>query len=244
MRTWSRPLTPPCRDSRDRPVDQIAAAKAEFQALDHVVVGVFVLRRDYVVLFWNKCLEDWTGITRTDMVGTDVRVRYPHLGRPKVSARLEEVFERGASAVFSSQLHKYVIPIPVSDDQYRIQHTVVSPVASEGGDGFHAVFSISDVTNLTQYARNYRTMRDQALREVEERKRLIVDLQDALRKVKTLRGLIPICASCKKIRDDQGFWSQVEVYVREHSEAEFSHALCPDCAEKLYPELYDKDQKP
>ena len=50
----------------------------------------------------------------------------------------------------------------------------------------------------------------------------------------TLRGLIPICASCKKIRDDKGYWSQVEVYVRERSEAEFSHGICPDCMKKLY----------
>jgi CheY-like chemotaxis protein len=64
------------------------------------------------------------------------------------------------------------------------------------------------------------------------------ELQEALAKVRTLRGLLPICASCKKIRDDQGYWQQVEVYVRDHSEAEFSHCLCPDCAKKLYPELY------
>lgn len=72
--------------------------------------------------------------------------------------------------------------------------------------------------------------------ELEARNR---ELQEALEKVKTLRGLLPICASCKKIRDDQGYWQQVEVYVREHSEAEFSHGLCPDCIKKLYPEFLD-----
>jgi len=70
-----------------------------------------------------------------------------------------------------------------------------------------------------------------------EKKKLISDLEDALSKVKTLKGLIPICASCKKIRDDEGYWNQVEVYVQNHSEAEFSHSYCPDCLEKLYPEL-------
>jgi PAS domain S-box-containing protein len=69
---------------------------------------------------------------------------------------------------------------------------------------------------------------------VEERERIIVELKEALASVKTLRGLIPICASCKKIRDDKGYWSQVEVYVRDHSEAEFSHGICPDCMKKLY----------
>ena len=55
--------------------------------------------------------------------------------------------------------------------------------------------------------------------------------------VNTLRGIIPICSSCKKIRDDKGYWQQVEVYVRDRSEAEFSHAICPECLEKLYPEF-------
>jgi PAS domain S-box-containing protein len=71
-------------------------------------------------------------------------------------------------------------------------------------------------------------------RSVEERERIIDELTEALAKVKTLRGLIPICASCKKIRDDKGYWSQVEVYVRDHSEAEFSHGICPECMKKLY----------
>lgn len=75
----------------------------------------------------------------------------------------------------------------------------------------------------------------------EERERLIVELEEALAKVKTLKGLVPICTSCKKIRDDQGFWHQVEIYVRDHSEAEFSHSICPDCLAKLYPE-YTKDK--
>lgn len=71
-----------------------------------------------------------------------------------------------------------------------------------------------------------------------EREKLIVELQDALVKVKTLSGLIPICSSCKKIRDDQGYWHQLEIYLKEHSYAEFSHGLCQECMAKLYPEEY------
>jgi FixJ family two-component response regulator len=72
----------------------------------------------------------------------------------------------------------------------------------------------------------------------EEREKLIRELQYALSEVKTLSGLLPICASCKKIRDDKGYWSQIEEYIRKHSDAEFTHGLCPGCAEKLYPEFY------
>jgi PAS domain S-box-containing protein len=71
-------------------------------------------------------------------------------------------------------------------------------------------------------------------RAAAERERIIAELTEALANVKTLRGLVPICASCKKIRDDKGYWSQVEVYVRDHTEAEFSHGICPDCMKKLY----------
>ena len=64
------------------------------------------------------------------------------------------------------------------------------------------------------------------------------ELQKALKEVKVLRGLIPICASCKKVRNDGGFWQQLEEYLGEHSEAEFSHGLCQPCIKKLYPGVY------
>ena len=70
-----------------------------------------------------------------------------------------------------------------------------------------------------------------------EQRELIAKLQDALANIRTLKGLLPICASCKKIRDDKGYWSQIEVYVRDHSDAEFSHGLCPDCARKYFDEI-------
>ena len=63
-------------------------------------------------------------------------------------------------------------------------------------------------------------------------------LLKALSEVKALSGLLPICASCKKIRDDKGYWNQIESYIRDHSEADFSHSICPDCAKKLYPEYF------
>lgn len=70
------------------------------------------------------------------------------------------------------------------------------------------------------------------------------ELRQALEQIKTLRGIVPICASCKKIRDDRGFWNRVEVYVAEHTEAEFSHGICPDCAERLYPGLCEPEPGP
>jgi PAS domain S-box-containing protein len=74
-----------------------------------------------------------------------------------------------------------------------------------------------------------------------EREKLIDDLGDALADVQTLSGLLPICASCKKIRDDTGYWQQLEAYITTHSEAQFSHGICPECARKLYPGFVDDE---
>jgi PAS domain-containing protein len=97
---------------------------------------------------------------------------------------------------------------------------------------------------VEQRTAELRRTNDDLRNEVEERKRaererekVIVQLQQALAQVKKLSGLLPICASCKKIRDDKGYWQQIEAYIRDHSEAEFSHGLCPECAKKLYPDF-------
>jgi hypothetical protein len=74
----------------------------------------------------------------------------------------------------------------------------------------------------------------------EEKTKLINSLQQTLKEIKTLQGIIPICASCKNIRDDQGFWNKVESYLKKHSDVTFSHGICPDCAKKLYPELVEQ----
>ncbi len=75
-------------------------------------------------------------------------------------------------------------------------------------------------------------------RQKEEIERQKDELEIALAKVKTLSGLLPICASCKKIRNDDGYWEQIEVYVKEHSDAEFSHGICPDCGKKIWGKYY------
>jgi hypothetical protein len=73
----------------------------------------------------------------------------------------------------------------------------------------------------------------------EEREKLIHELQEALANIRTLRGLLPICSYCKKIRDDKGYWNQIESYIQDHSGAEFTHGMCPECLKKLYPDLVD-----
>lgn len=81
------------------------------------------------------------------------------------------------------------------------------------------------------------TLNNELINLTRELKRKNLALEEAQRRIETLSGLIPICASCKKVRDDRGYWTQVEAYVSEHSNATFSHGICPDCMHKLYGDL-------
>lgn len=80
-------------------------------------------------------------------------------------------------------------------------------------------------------------------KEIEERERIEKKLLDALANVKELKGLLPICANCKKVRTDEGYWEQIETYIKEQTGTEFSHGICPDCIKKLYPEISDRLQE-
>ncbi len=126
-----------------------------------------------------------------------------------------------------------------------------APIIILTGQGDHDV----DVAAMEAGAADYLVkdhlsgeLLERSIRYALERKRaekkldaLISKLQAALARVKHLSGLLPICASCKKIRDDQGYWQQVESYISKRSEAEFSHGFCPDCLRRLYPEYCDEE---
>jgi len=107
------------------------------------------------------------------------------------------------------------------------------------GIGRQVGIAIENARLYQQAQNNIKALKDAQT----EREKIIEKLQKALGEVKTLSGLLPICSHCKKIRDDQGYWNQIEAYIHKHSGTEFSHGICPDCARKFYPEfnLYDKD---
>jgi PAS domain S-box-containing protein len=110
----------------------------------------------------------------------------------------------------------------------------------KNGELYWESASISPIRDLAGRVTHYVAVKEDitARKQNEgERDKLIQDLQDALASVKSLSGLLPICASCKKIRDDKGYWSQVEHYISQHSQATFTHGICPDCIKKLYPNL-------
>jgi len=181
-------------------LDDVVSGDARFGILNDVPVGVFVLRRDFSVLFWNRCLEDWTGIPRSKILGTHIGKLFPHLTQSKYQDRLQLIFEGGPPIIFSSQLHKFLIPSPRRNGQMGIQHTTVTPIQVGTSGDYLALFSIQDVTDLTHRIQEYRLMQDQALEEIKERRRV----EDELRKRERQQAATSeIGAFCLKTSDLQ-----------------------------------------
>jgi PAS domain S-box-containing protein len=143
-----------------------------------------------------------------------------------------EVFH-GSSEPFAGCPHREAMEQkrPVSREVYEEKvgfplQITCSPFYDEEGNLLGTVHFAKDIS--------------QAKKNERDKELLIARLQEALNEVKILRGFLPICSSCKKIRDDQGQWNQIEAYIRDHTEAEFTHSICPGCVQKLYPEFLQK----
>lgn len=107
---------------------------------------------------------------------------------------------------------------------------IVEGLDAGANDYLPKPFNPGELRARVEVGRRMISMQETLARKIEE-------LRKAIEKIRTLRGIIPICAGCKKIRNDQGYWQQVEVYVKNHSDAEFSHGLCPECLTIMYPDL-------
>jgi len=150
-------------------VEEIETLESTFGILDCIPLGVFILRNDYVVLFWNRYLEEWTSINKKNIIGKDITVHFPHLKEPRYSSRLQDIFYGGPPLIFSSQLHNHIIPSLLPNGTLRIQHTYITSLHVSNTPDFYALFAIRDVTDLTHRIQGYRAMRDQALEEIRER---------------------------------------------------------------------------
>ncbi len=137
--------------------------------LDYVPMGAFVIDTSYNIVHWNKCLETWTGIQASEILGQDARKRFPQLGQDKISSRLEGIFLGGPPSIFSAQLHRYIIPAPLPGGRMRLQNTMVNALAHD--DKFLAMFTLQDVSEINRRMEQYVAMRNQALAEVEERRK-------------------------------------------------------------------------
>lgn len=136
-----------------------------YAALDHLPVGVVVLDAGFRVQFWNACLEDWTGVPRTETLGADLRELYPHLGGPRYVHRLSEVITGGAPAVFSSQLHPHLLPCPLRSGRLRVLHSVAGAIPSSVGTDRHLMLALQDVTGLSDALADLQAARDDLARQ-------------------------------------------------------------------------------
>ena len=223
---------------------EINPIAASLDPLDFGPVGHFVLDVGFRVVFWNRCMESWTGIERDQIVSTSVFGQYPHIEEPRYRDRIASVFKGGPPVVFSSQFHPHLFTSKLPGGQLRVLHTTATRIRCQVDGGYLALFSVEDVTSLLDAIETIRTALQRVEAEVAVRKRAesalerkVEELNAALKEIDTLRDIIPICASCKKIRDDAGYWIQLESYFQKHSLTAFSHGICPECMEKLYPDL-------
>lgn len=173
-----------------------------------------------IITSWNRGAESIYGYTAAEAIGQSISLLIPADDASEVPTLLARI-RRGEHVTHfeTNRRRKDGADISVS--------LSISPVRSRTGAIIGASTIARDITDRKQAEK--------------EREKLIWELQEALAKVKTLSGFLPICSSCKKIRDDQGYWTQIEAYIRDHSEAEFSHCICPACAKKLYGEFMDEE---
>lgn len=151
----------------------------EAAILDFMPVGVCLVDQEFRVAVWNSCLESWTGIARRDIIGANLLDRFPHLQKPIYRARMEVVLQGGPPAIFSAYLHNWLIPSQLLGGKPRLQHAIVSPYAPLGPGGpRYAAITLQDVTEVFTRMREFSHLRDQALREVEERRRAEVRLRE------------------------------------------------------------------
>ena len=216
---WIAPLFLSIRHSEEKMKSAMVKAEEEKAKTESIIAaigdGISIQNRDLVIVYQNEIHISFFG----NNLGKKCFQAYRNIAGPCDSCPVLTSFKDGL--IHTNEMRTSV---PNGSSYFEV---TASPLRDATGE---IIAGIEVVRNV-----------DQRKRMEQERENLIQDLQEALANIKTLRGFLPICAACKKIRDDTGYWNQIESYIRDHSEAEFSHSICPDCAKKLYPEYY-KDQ--
>ena len=169
-------------------MDEIKRADLRFRLFDEMPNGICVINHTYEVLFWNNTLEDWTNIEKENIVGKKLMEFFPKFNKYSYSILIDGIFKGGPPAIFSSQLHKSLFPSKMHDGEPRVQNTIVKAIPGKNDDEFYALFTIEDVTSLTKRIKDYKSMRDQALEEIERRKKIENKLRRSETELKELNA--------------------------------------------------------
>jgi len=167
------------------------------------------------IIWANKIIESQLGKDRKKIIGNFCYSAYTGRDRPCPNCPTEKSLKSGKTE-FSVICEKDVKGIK----GITYWHDYAVPIKDNSGE----------ITHFIQFSRDITVLKKAEADLLAEKRKL----ETALSEVKTLSGLLPICASCKKIRDDKGYWRQIESYIQRYSDAEFSHGMCPECTEKLY----------
>ncbi|AGW12718.1 sensor domain-containing diguanylate cyclase [Megalodesulfovibrio gigas] len=157
-----------------------------FPILDLMPLGVVVFDSNYTILLWNKCMEQWTGISAEVMRGENLLARFPALDDRKYRSRLEPLFEGGPPAIFSYHLHRHLIPARLPDGSFRRQHCIASSLRLEPNTPPLAVLTLQDMTEVHHRIAEIAALREQALNELALRKQVEISLLESQERLRLL----------------------------------------------------------
>ena len=188
------------------------------------------------IAFCNTAAEKMFGYREDELIGQSISILMPQRFRAAHERGMAQEAASGKSRLINETVELFGITKDGSEFPIEVDF---SQLDATNGSEFPVELSLSNWKSGDRmfYAGIIRDISKRKQRE-KEREALIDNLKTSLARVRKLSGLLPICASCKKIRDDKGYWNQIEAYIRDHSEAEFSHGICPECTRKLYPQYY------
>jgi len=205
-----------------RDISDVRQAEAKIRLLAQTITSardyISITALDNTILFVNDAFANGHGYTDQELIGMDFSVVLSPLTPREKIDQLSAAKMQGSWNGEIFHRRKDGTDFPVEVWSAVVQGEENQPVA--------IVHVARDVTERKK--------------SENDRENLIRELQNALVEVKALSGLLPICSSCKKIRDDQGYWIQVETYISKHSDATFTHGLCPECLKQYYPEVYKR----
>lgn len=164
----------------------------QFPLLDHVPQGICLLRSDWSIVYWNTCLEEWTGLHKEEMLGRPIGQSFPHLMTPKYLSGLEPLFSGGAPVTFPPQFHAQFIPCSLLDGRPRIQHTIAKAVPVEDGShDYYVMLVIGDVTPLQRQASESQWLYRESLKEIAARKETEHSLRSTEKQLRLILDAVP-----------------------------------------------------